>query len=106
MIVRKTSCTGNNRRVRARRRPGNVSPGNVLSRKVIVRERSCLGKVLFGKRLVCEMSVRESDCPGNVRYPLEMSEDREMVAIHHVVEDEMWLLYITNKKSSLLTLIK
>jgi len=30
---------------------------------------------------------------------LEMLEDREMVVIQHMVEDEMWLLYITNKKS-------
>ena len=35
MIVRETSCTGNNRRVRAR-----SCPGNVLSGKVIVRETS------------------------------------------------------------------
>jgi len=33
VIVRKTSCKGNNRRVRARRRPGSVFPGNVLSGK-------------------------------------------------------------------------
>ena len=39
-IVRETSCTGNNRRVRARSCPGNVFPGNVLSGKVIVRETS------------------------------------------------------------------
>jgi len=52
-IVRETSCTGNNRRVRARRCPGNVFPGNVLSGKVIVRE----------------TSVQESDCLVNVRYP-------------------------------------
>ena len=40
MIVRETSCMGNNRRVRARSCPGNVFPGNVLSGKVIVRETS------------------------------------------------------------------
>ena len=39
-IARETSCTGNNRRVRARRRPGNVLSGKRLSRKVIVRETS------------------------------------------------------------------
>ena len=87
MIVRETSCTGNNRQVRARSCPGNVFPGNVLSGKVtvretscpaivlsgnrLVRERSCPGNVLSGKRLVRETSVRESDCPGNVRYPSE-----------------------------------
>jgi len=38
--VRETSCTGNNRRIRPRRRPGNVFPGNVVSGKVIVREMS------------------------------------------------------------------
>jgi len=38
---------------------------------VIVRERSCLGNVLSGKRLVRETSVGESDCPGNVCYPSE-----------------------------------
>jgi len=48
---------------------GNVFQGNVLSGKVIVRERSCPGNVLSGKRLVRETSVRESDCPWNVRYP-------------------------------------
>jgi len=61
MIVRETSCMGNNRRVRARSCPGNVFPGNVLSGKVIVRETSCPGIVLSGKGLVREMS-----CPGNV----------------------------------------
>jgi len=40
-----------------------------LSGKRLVRESSCLGKVLSGKCLVWETSVRESDCPGNVRYP-------------------------------------
>jgi len=40
MIVRETSCMGNNRRVRARSCPGNVFPGNILSVKVIVRETS------------------------------------------------------------------
>jgi len=40
--------------------PGNVCPGKVLSGKC---------PVLSGKRLVRETSVRESDCPGNVRYP-------------------------------------
>ena len=54
VIVRETSCTGINRRVRARRRPGKIFPGNVLS----------------GKGLTRETSVRESDCPGNVSYPL------------------------------------
>ena len=70
-----------------------------MSGKRFVRETSCPGKVLYGKHLVWEASVRESNCPGNVRYPLEMLEDREMVVIQHMVEDEMWLLYITNKKS-------
>jgi len=41
--------------------PGNVFPGNVLSGKVIVQERSCPGNDLSGKCLVWE-----SDCPGNV----------------------------------------
>jgi len=40
MIVRETSCTGNNRRVRARSCPGNVLSGRHLSGKVIVRETS------------------------------------------------------------------
>jgi len=69
MIVRKTSCTGNNRRVRARSCPGNIFPGNVLSGKRLFRERSCPGNVLSGKCLVRETSVRERDWPGNVRYP-------------------------------------
>jgi len=89
MIARETSCTGNNRRVRARSCPGNVFPGKVMSGKVIVREtscpgivlsgnrvvreRSCPGNVLSGKCLVRETSVRESDCPGNVRYPVTVT---------------------------------
>ena len=46
MIVRETSCTENNRRVRARSCPGNVFQGNVLS-----------GKRLSGKVIVRETSV-------------------------------------------------
>jgi len=82
MIVRETSCTGNNPRVRARNCPGNVFPGNVclgnvfpgnvLSRKVIVQETSCPGNILSGNRLVRgkvlsgKCLVRETSCPGNI----------------------------------------
>jgi len=95
MIVRETSCTGNKRRVvvthavvretsfRETSCPGKwlsgkrlvretFCPGIVLSGKGLVREMSCPGNVLSGKRLVRETSVRESDCPGNVRYPTEV----------------------------------
>jgi len=40
VTVRETSCTRNNRRVRARRRPGNVLSGKRLSGKVILPETS------------------------------------------------------------------
>ena len=65
--VRETSCTGNNRRVRAHRHLGNVFPGNVLS----------------GNRVVRETSVRESDCPGNIRYPLESA--KLQVCQEHII---------------------
>jgi len=60
VIVRETSCTGNNRRVKASRLPGNVlsgkrlGPWKVLSGKVIVLERSCPAKRLSGKVIVRE----------------------------------------------------
>ena len=53
--VRETSCTGNNRRVRAR-----SCPGNVLSGKVIVWETSCPGNVLSGRHLSGKVIVRET----------------------------------------------
>ena len=45
-----------------------------MSGKVIVRETSCRPMEIIdesGHAVVRETSVRESDCPGNVRYPLE-----------------------------------
>ena len=62
MIVRETSCTGNNRRVRARSCPGNVFPGNVLSGKrlsgkVIVRETSVTRATT---RTICKMTEKYS----------------------------------------------
>jgi len=64
--------------------PGNVCPGKWLSGKRLVREiidesghanvretsfreTSCPGNILSRKRL-----SRKSDCPGNVRYPLQL----------------------------------
>jgi len=52
VIVRETSCRRNNRRVRAHRRPRNV-----LSGKVIVREKDLSGNRLSGKVIVRETSV-------------------------------------------------
>jgi len=51
--VRGTSCKGNNRRVMALRRPGNVFPGNVLSGKVIVRETSVTRIIYWGAPESC-----------------------------------------------------
>ena len=99
VIVRETSCTGNNRQVRARSCPGNVfpgnvcpgkwlsgkrlvgemsCPGNVLSGNRLVRERSCPGNVLSGKRLSGKVIVRETSCTGN---------NRQVIGTHGVVRE-------------------